>query len=425
VNAVTTSGRAYAALTASRARTDALTAADDVHLTAQVDPLMSPLVWDLAHIGQPEELWLLRYLEHADAMLRPEVEGLYDAFEHPRATRPALPLLAPADARRYLGEVRARVVDRLAAAAPDFAHGLVVQHESQHVETMLGTHQLRPGTGLLTPTQAVPAGRPLEDAAVTVDGGPCVIGVDGTDEPWSLDNERPAHRVEVATFQIARHPVTNAQWQAFRGDGGYDRPELWQPAGWAHRTEAGLAAPKFWRPEGTVLRFGNREQLAPDEPVQHICFWEADAYARWAGGRLPTESEWEKACAWDPAAGARRRWPWGDEPWTADRANLAGVVGALRPAPVGAYPDGASAYGLEQTIGDVWEWTSSPLTPWPGFTPMIYDTYSTPFFGDAYRVLRGGSWAVSPDAVRPSFRNWDLPVRRQIFSGARVAWDMS
>ncbi len=160
--------------------------------------------------------------------------------------------------------------------------------------------------------------------------------------------------------------------------------------------------------------------------MQHVSCYEAEAYAAWAGARLPTEVEWEKACVWDPAAGARRRFPWGATEPDGNRANLDGA--ALRPAPVGAYPDSASAYGVEQMLGDVWEWTTSPLRPWPGFTPMIYDRYSQPFFegsgnGD-YRVMRGGSWAVAGDILRPSFRNWDHPIRRQIFSGVRLAWSV-
>lgn len=415
--------RVRAALASSRARTHALTEADDPYLVAQVDPLMSPLVWDLAHIGQQEELWLLRHLEGAEPMLPSSVDGLYDAFAHPRATRPGLPLLAPVDARRYLADVRARVDDGLERGTA-FEHGLVVQHENQHVETMLATHQLRSGTGLLVATDPLPAGRPVDPSPVLVAGGPCVIGVDAGKEPWSLDNERPAHLVDVPPFRIGRHPVTNGQWQCFLDDGGYNRPELWDPAGWFHRQEAQLVAPSTQRADGTRRRFGVDETLPADEPVQHVSYWEADAFARWAGARLPTEVEWEKACAWDPTTSSRRRWPWGEAEWDPSRANLAGVVGALRPAPVGAYPSGASAYGVEQMIGDVWEWTSSPLSPWPGFRPMVYDTYSQPFFGDGYRVLRGGSWAVSPDAIRPSFRNWDLPVRRQIFCGLRLAWDI-
>jgi gamma-glutamyl hercynylcysteine S-oxide synthase len=169
------------------------------------------------------------------------------------------------------------------------------------------------------------------------------------------------------------------------------------------------------------MRFGVEEEIPLDEPVQHVCFFEAEAFAAWSGARLPTEVEWEKACAWDPAAGHRRSWPWGSAAATAELANLGGV--GLRPAPVGAYPQGASAYGVEQLIGDVWEWTSSDFTPWPGFTPMIYRSYSEPFFGGDYKVLRGGSWAVARSTIRPSFRNWDHPIRRQIFTGLRLAWD--
>jgi iron(II)-dependent oxidoreductase len=152
-----------------------------------------------------------------------------------------------------------------------------------------------------------------------------------------------------------------------------------------------------------------------------VTFFEAEAYAAWAGARLPTEMEWEKACAWDPTTASRRRFPWGTSEPTAALANLGGE--SLRPAAVGAYPAGASAYGAEQMLGDVWEWTTSALTPWPGFTPMLYEQYSAPFFGGDYRVLRGGAWSVAPSILRPSFRNWDHPIRRQIFSGVRLAWD--
>jgi iron(II)-dependent oxidoreductase len=248
-----------------------------------------------------------------------------------------------------------------------------------------------------------------------------VLGVDAADEPWSLDNERPAHLVNLPAFRIGRFPVTNLQWQEFVDDDGYHRPRWWSELGWRHRLDADLDRPLFWEPDGSRRRFGRREDIPPDEPVQHVGFYEAEAYAAWAGARLPTETEWEKACAWDPAVGKRRRWPWGDLPVSPERANLGGS--ALRPAAVGAYPCGASAYGVEQAIGDVWEWTSSTFEPWPGFSPMLYATYSEPFFGQDYRVLRGGSWATAASAVRPSFRNWDLPIRRHIFAGVRLAWD--
>ena len=408
----------------ARARTLELTDLDEPTLLAQHDPLMSPLVWDLAHVGQQEELWLLRDGDPARrGMLAPEVDSLYDAFKHRRADRPSLPLLPPVEARAYDHEVRGRVLDLLERTPSEdlFTAGMVVQHEEMHDETMLATLQLRQGPPVLIGRRPLPQGRPIAGERVFVAGGPFVLGVGAAGEPFSLDNERPAHTVDVAPFWIGRVPVSNREWSGFVADGGYRRPDLWSARGWEHRVEAGLERPKFQAADGTRRRFGVEEDVPPDEPVQHVCYFEAEAFARWSGARLPTEIEWEKACAWDPAAGARRAWPWGPAAPTADLANLGGH--GLRPAPVGAYPAGASAYGAEQMIGDVWEWTSSDFGPWPGFVPMIYRRYSEPFFGGDYKVLRGGSWAVAPTAIRPSFRNWDHPVRRQIFTGVRLAWD--
>lgn len=419
----------------ARACTTALTDLGDEALLTQHDVLMSPLVWDLAHIGQQEEFWLLRAGElHRPGILAPEVDDLYDAFKHPRADRPRLPLLAPAQARAFNDQVRSQVLDAL-DRLPDepislFPTAMVLQHENQHDETMLATLQLRSGPPVLTaqpvrPGRALhrgPGSAPLSDPdRVFVAGGPFVLGVDGTTEPFALDNERPAHRVEVASFYLARLPVSNAQWRDFMADGGYRNRLWWSDRGWAHRVEADLRAPLFWNEGGSRRRFGIEEEVAPTEPVQHVSYFEAQAYARWAGARLPSELEWEKACAWDPATQARRRWPWGSLEPTPELANLGGA--ALGPAPLGAYPAGASAYGAEQLIGDVWEWTSSDFTPWPGFVPMLYRQYSEPFFGGDYKVLRGGSWATASSAVRPSFRNWDHPIRRQIFTGVRLAWD--
>jgi iron(II)-dependent oxidoreductase len=406
----------------ARTRTQRLTDLDEPTLVAQHDPLMSPLVWDLAHIGQQEELWLLRAGDPTrPGLLPPDVDSLYDAFEHPRAERPSLPLLPPVEARAYVQEVRGRVLDVLERTPEEdlFTAAMVVQHEQQHDETMLATLQLRQGPPVLTAT-ALPAGRAVDSARVLIGGGEFVLGVNGTDEPFSLDNERPAHPVHVPPFRIGRVPVTNAQWLEFVADGGYDQPRCWSPRGWAHRVRAGLERPEFWTADGTRRRFGVEEEVPRDEPVQHVSYFEAEAFAAWSGARLPTEVEWEKACAWDPVARVRRRWPWGSAEPTTELANLGGT--ALRPAPVGAYPAGASAYGVEQLIGDVWEWTSSDFRPWPGFVPMIYKQYSEPFFGGDYKVLRGGSWAVAPSTVRPSFRNWDHPIRRQIFTGVRLAW---
>ncbi|CAJ1578931.1 ergothioneine biosynthesis protein EgtB [[Mycobacterium] wendilense] len=414
----------------ARERTLSLVSFDDDELRRQYHPLMSPLVWDLTHIGQQEELWLLRGGNTSTpGLLEPGVEGLYDAFVHSRASRAALPLLSPAQAHSYLKTVRDKVLDvldRLPDDDPGFDFGLVISHENQHDETMLQALNLREGTPILGAGDPLPPGRAgVAGTSVLIPGGPFVLGVDAEDEPHSLDNERPAHVVDVPAFRIGRVPVTNAEWQQFVDDGGYQEPRWWSTRGWAHRNEAGLNAPQFWNTgesRGTRTRFGHVEPLPADEPVQHVSYFEAQAYAAWAGARLPTEAEWEKACAWDPRTETRRRYPWGGAPPQAAVANLGGA--ALRPAPVGAYPGGASAYGVEQLLGDVWEWTSSPLRPWPGFTPMIYERYSQPFFDGDYRVLRGGSWAVAADILRPSFRNWDHPIRRQIFAGVRLAWDI-
>jgi iron(II)-dependent oxidoreductase len=348
-------------LDAARARTlRLLEPFSDDELRAQYSPLMSPLVWDLAHIGHFEELWLLRRLTGA-APIYPAGDDVYDAFEHSREERPSLELLDPATGRAYLAEVRSRVLDVLDGIELDpsdrllrggFVFGLVVQHEQQHVETMLQAIQLsgleHEGGG----PAAVGAGE-----EVLVEGGPGAIG---SEHRWAYDNERPLHQVEPAPFRICSTPVTNGEYAAFLADGGWDQPPLgWEPDGdgWLRR------------------RFGRVEPVAPNEPVQHVSWHEADAFARWSGRRLPSEAEWERA---------------------------------------------ASA-GLLAGVGEVWEWTASDFAAYPGFEAFPYREYSEVFFGPDYKVLRGASWATHASVARTSFRNWDLPTRRQLFAGLRLA----
>ncbi|AUG81104.1 ergothioneine biosynthesis protein EgtB [Kitasatospora sp. MMS16-BH015] len=416
-------------LLAARARTAALTdCVDDRDLTAQHSPLMSPLVWDLAHIGNQEELWLLRNIGGRDPM-HPEIDPLYDAFEHPRAERPSLPLLPPAEARAYAHEVRGRVIDLLGASplegspllAAGFAFGMIAQHEQQHDETMLITHQLRQGPAALV-APAPPAHLEQLPAEVLVPAGPFTMGTDT--EPWALDNERPAHRVDLPAYWLDTAPVSNGAYQRFIADGGYQEQRWWSPQGWAHRQQAGLTAPLYWHHDGGEWlrrRFGTVEPVPAEEPVLHVSWYEAEAYARWAGRRLPTEQEWEKAARHDPATGRSRRYPWGDQPPAEHHANL--DQRHLQPAPVGSYPEGQSPYGARQLIGDVWEWTASDFLPYPGFRAWPYREYSEVFFGPEYKVLRGGCFAVAPVACRGTFRNWDYPIRRQIFAGFRTARD--
>jgi iron(II)-dependent oxidoreductase len=244
-------------------------------------------------------------------------------------------------------------------------------------------------------------------------------------EPWALDNERPAHEVDVPSFYLDTAPVTNAAYAEFIADGGYAMERLWSPAGWQHRQQAGLTAPLFWEQGGAGqwLRrsFGVTEPVPPAEPVMHVCWYEADAYARWAGRRLPTEAEWEKAARFDPASRRSRRYPWGDADPTCEVANLG--QRHLQPAPAGSYPAGAAPSGARQLIGDVWEWTASDFLPYPGFRAYPYKEYSEVFFGPDYKVLRGGAFSADAVACRGTFRNWDYPIRRQIFAGFRTARD--
>jgi iron(II)-dependent oxidoreductase len=262
----------------------------------------------------------------------------------------------------------------------------------------------------------VPGARPAPPAPVEVPAGEVLVPggtypIGTSDTAWALDNERGAHTVELAPFRLDVAPVTNSAYLRFIEGGGYERPELWTTEGWAWRQDAHLEAPQFWRYEAggswSVLRFGRSIDLADllHQPVQHVCWYEADAFARWAGRRLPTEHEWEAA-----AAGA-----------TTDGANLGQQTDG--PAAAGAFRGGTSAVGCHQMLGDVWEWTASELLPWPGFEAYPYPEYSEVFWGGDYKVLRGGSWAAHPLAVRTTFRNWDHPIRRQIFCGFRTAAD--
>jgi iron(II)-dependent oxidoreductase len=412
-----------AALEAARARSlgvlDPVPARDQ---SRQVSELMSPLCWDLAHIGHYEELWLVRTLAGA-APTDPAFDDVYDAFRHPRRERVQLDILDSAGARRFVAHVRERALGVLETAdlqgdnpliRQGFVYGMVVQHEHQHDETMLATIQLMDDFAHPA-ADGAPARRPVRSpsprADVLVPGGTYVIGT--SDDPWAYDNERPEHEITLAPYRIDTTPVTNGAYAEFVASGGYDDERLWTSAGWAWRNEATLDAPQFWSREGagswSRRRYGRVEDLPLHEPVQHVCWYEADAFARWRGARLPSEPEWEVA-----AAGA-----------STDHANLwRSGPHRFAPSDVRAW-DAASAskWGVRQVFGDVWEWTASDFVAHPGFVSFPYREYSEVFFGTDYKVLRGGSWATHPAAMRSTFRNWDFPIRRQIFAGFRCARD--
>jgi gamma-glutamyl hercynylcysteine S-oxide synthase len=363
------------------------------------DPILSPLIWDLGHIANFEELWLVRRIGGREP-LRGDLGELYDAIEQPRKIRGELPILRAEEVRPYMEGVRERTLEVLGEIELDpgdplladgFVYEMLLAHEYQHNETMLQLLQM------------VESYEPVEvdggPAAEHVSTGPVMVLVEGgsheigaADVGFAYDNERPRHRIELEPFLMDRTPVTNADYTNYLDETGAEPPMYWERDG-----------------EGGWVRtaMGRTEAVDPRLPVIHVSWNEADAFARWAGKRLPTEAEWEAA-----ATGASR-----------DRANLDEF--SFGPAPAGAYRDGAASSGAVQMLGDVWEWTSSDFTAYSGFEAFPYAEYSEVFFGDEHKVLRGGAWATRRDVVRTSFRNWDLPERRQIFAGIRCARDES
>jgi iron(II)-dependent oxidoreductase len=428
-----------AALERAREDTFALVAhLDDAQLERAYSPIMSPLVWDLAHIAAYEDLWLAH--RHAGLeLLRPELAERYDAFETPRAVRGEIELLDAPAARAYMAAVRDRVVaaGTRQGIGDGALHGLVLRHELQHTETM---RQAMAIADLLPPGE--PRLRPLpeEDRWLEIPAGAFLMGAPA--EGFSYDNERPRHLAQTPAFRIARRPVTNASWLRFSEGGGYERREWWSAEGWAWKEEYDITH----HPSVTAGGAGGS-----DSPVCHVSWFEADAFARAHGARLPTEAEWERAATWEQAAreadgshatgGSRHR---GGREHPARKGPASGGPASGGPASGGPASGGPASGGPARRgpaserpvqggpddghpalegVGQVWEWTASTFHGYPGFVAHPYREYSEVFFGEDYRVLRGGSWATSPLIATPTFRNWDLPQRRQIFAGVRLAKD--
>ncbi|HET6760949.1 MAG TPA: ergothioneine biosynthesis protein EgtB [Gemmatimonadaceae bacterium] len=426
-------------LTEARERTLLLISGlSDEDLHRQHDPLMSPIIWDVGHIAHFEELWLTQNLDGAIEFS--EMPGMYNPFEHPRASRASLALPTLAQMMERLREIRSRVFDRLDSLVWNddnpllkggYVYNMVLQHEYQHNETILQTLQLKKGEPYQPPRRIVFAarGKPGVDSRargnddmVSFAGGRITIGT--SDRTASYDNERPRHEVDLRPFLVDRIPVTNGQYLGFISDGGYNRKELWSEAGRRWVTETGAVAPKHWFREGGswLQRTMDLTRVVdPNRPVCHVCYYEAEAFANWSGKRLPTEFEWEAAAAWDASTRRARSFPWGDAAATAGLANIDQL--SFDTAPVGTHDDNVSPIGCHGMIGDVWEWTSSSFDGYPGFQSFPYKEYSEEFFSPEYKVLRGGSWATRPGVIRNTFRNWDYPIRRQIFSGFRCARD--
>ncbi|HEY3758344.1 MAG TPA: SUMF1/EgtB/PvdO family nonheme iron enzyme [Solirubrobacteraceae bacterium] len=340
---------------------------DDATLQRTLSPIMSPLVWDLAHIAAYEDLWLAHRLAGLP-LLRPDLAALYDAFETPRAVRGEIDLLDAPAARTYLRDVRERVLAALARAdiGEDVLCELVLRHELQHTETMRQTMAL---AGILPPGEPPPASASQKiahesnSASGWAELPSASFAMGAPPEGFAYDNERPRHTVALPAFAIARHPVSNASWLSFSEGGGYERREWWSDEGWA------------WKEEYDITHHPTVTTGDPRAAACHISWFEADAFARAHDARLPTEAEWERAATSNQLAGTRQ----------------------------------------------VWEWTNTRFSGYPGFVAYPYREYSEVFFDRDYLVLRGGSWATDRRVASTTFRNWDYPQRRQIFAGVRLA----
>ena len=388
--------------------------------------IVNPPLWEIGHLGWFQERWCLRYRE--DGTLRPSclpgADALYDSAAVAHDTRWELPLPDRDDTLRYLAGVLERVLERIATGSASehlryFAQ-LAAFHEEMHCEAFTYTRQT---LGYPAPehagTKAAPGAGPYP-GDVDHPGGEFLLGATAGGVTFVFDNEKWAHPVTLAPFRIARAAVTNAEYLAFVQDGGYTRRELWSDAGWRWRDTARASCPVYWvERDGEWLqrRYDRLAPLCPHAAVIHVCWFEADAYCRWAGRRLPSEAEWEAAAAGAAGAPEKRNYPWGALPVSGERANLHGALGDT--ADVAAFAAGDSGWGCRQMFGNVWEWTADWFAPYPGFLRDPYKEYSEPWFGD-HKVLRGGCWVTRSRMIRNAYRNFYTPDRRDVWAGFRT-----
>ena len=388
---------------------------------------VEPPIWEMGHVGWFQEYWLLRHLDGAETLL-PGSDAIYDAFNvsYTRRWDHAFPTRhATLD---YITEVLRRSLGRLESREPDatdaYFYTLAALHEDMHAENLT---LIRRTLGYPLPRLSLldaAAGAPPVDPAyrphdVAVPGGTFMLGA-SPGEPFVFDNEKWAHPVTVAPFHIAATPVTNAEYAAFVDDGGYRRRELWSRRGWDWRRRENAEHPLFWLSGGggwCECRFGAEVPLEPWHPVAHVNWYEAEAWCRWAGRRLPTEAEWEMAASLEPATGHKRRFPWGDDAPRPEQANLDYRAGGT--IDVRALPAGDSPVGCRQMIGNVWEWVDDTFTAYPEFVCDPYREYSEPYFGKK-KVLRGGAWTTRSRLIRATWRNFFVRHRRNVLAGFRT-----
>ncbi|HEX8150253.1 MAG TPA: ergothioneine biosynthesis protein EgtB [Pyrinomonadaceae bacterium] len=392
-----------------------------------------PIIWHLAHVGVFEAYWLLQKL-CGQAPPDERYERVFDPIRTPREESKDLPTRREMEG--YLRRVRGGVLEALdrfdfndadPLKAGGYVFQLVLEHEWQHQETLCYLFQLLDPSHKTRPDYPPPAA--FDGAAagagemVSIPAGAFLLGA-----PWdsfAYDNERPAHEVTVPAFRMARAPVTNGEYARFVDEGGYGRREFWTEEGWRWREKEGWQSPLYWRREGAgwvERRMFEEGELRAEHPVTGVSWFEAEAYAKFAGRRLPTEAEWERAASWDESGGSKRRYAWGDDPPDDTRANFG--RGHWGTTPAGAYPRGASPAGCLDMTGNVWEWTSGKFAGYPGFRAFPYPEYSEVWFDEDHRVLKGGSWATSAPLLRTSFRNFFRRHFRIAFAGLRLAEDI-
>ncbi|MHB1844061.1 MAG: selenoneine synthase SenA [Deltaproteobacteria bacterium] len=420
--------RAIAAqLTDARRRTLALLEdLSDAQLVVPKLPIVNPLLWELGHVGWFQERWLARHA-YGQPPQRADSDALYDSRKVAHDLRWERPLPSRAETLRELANGLAALLGRLdgdPGEPPRYFFHLATFHEDMHGEALVYTRQT---LGYPGPAGATPPGRSESSRAegdVEIPAGTFSLG-SPRGQPFVFDNEKWAHPREVAAFAIARTAVTQAEFADFVQSKGYERPEHWSPEGWSWRTKVAALAPLHWRREGTQwLRrhFDRWLPLEPDLPVTHVSWFEAEAFCRWAGRRLPTELEWEVAAVSEPdgrggLGASRRRFPWGDAPPSPATASLDGALSG--PRSVHDLGAGDSGWGCRQLLGNAWEWTSSEFAPYPGFSADPYEDYSRPWFG-SHKVLRGGSWTTRSRLIRPEYRNFYTPERRDVIAGFRT-----
>jgi len=298
---------------------------------------------------------------------------------------------------------------------------LGLEHETQHQELLV--YDIK---HLLCDQYAAPrSDAPPQTESVTgmaeVEGGMFSLGYAGQD--FAFDNEKPSHQVYLQDFAIDRAPASNAEFLEFIKSGGYQNYRWWYAEGWDVALKEQWQAPLYWELHGDRwmirdFRGLHRIEEKENEPVSHVSFYEASAFAKWAGKRLPTEAEWEKAACFDPRQKVKRDFPWGNREASKSLANLfENQLWSV--APIGSFSPGRSAYGCHQMIGDVWEWTSSDYVPYPGFESE-FDEYNDKWFV-GQKVLRGGSYATPQSHIRSTYRNFFHPHERWMISGFRCA----